>query len=54
MTREQQLAHIWNTTHPDFRGTWQGEPYILVDRGAKGTCIVTLQKLTDEEIKSRL
>lgn len=47
--RKQALKVIWRTTHKDFKDkTFAGEKTIMVYR--KGTCIVLLNDLTDEEI----
>lgn len=54
MNRKEKLRLIYRWTHSDFKSRIgiDGEPAILVFR--KGTCLVMLKDLTDEEIEQRL
>lgn len=47
------LDLIWRHTHPDYKGVIGGARYILVNRGAEGTCSVALESLTDDEIADK-
>jgi hypothetical protein len=53
MPRQQQAELIYNTTHTDFRGVWNGERYILTCRSG-ATSMVYLTEMTDTEIADRL
>ncbi len=46
------LEQIWTRTHPDFKGYLGNKRSILVYR--RGTTIVPLDELTDEEILNNL
>lgn len=54
LTREKKLALIYRHTHRDFKGKLNGEKSILVFRTGEGTCLVTLNALTDAEIADKL
>lgn len=45
---------MWKHTHRDFRGTLDGVRTVLHLVPARGTCIVTLASLTDEELRAKL
>lgn len=48
LSREQKLDLIYKNTHSDFKGIIGGARTMLMFRG--GSCIVSLNDLTDEEI----
>lgn len=50
MDRKTALAFAWQTTHPDFRGTIEGERTIL--RNIKGaTCLCFIKDTPDAELQ---
>jgi hypothetical protein len=62
MTRQEQLEHIWSSTHDDYRG-YAGEHFaarqpgmrtVLVYGGQRGTVLKLLDELTDAEISAKL
>lgn len=52
-TREQALTLIWRHTHRDFKST-EGARSILQNVSGKGTCLVHLETMTDEQIEAEL
>lgn len=54
LTAKQEDALIWRHTHRDFRGVINDTKYILVNRGAEGTCSVALSALTPDERAAEL
>ena len=62
MTRDEQLEHIWSSTHDDYRG-YAGERWplamrdrrtVLVYAGQSGTVLKLLDDLTEAEIAAKL
>ncbi|MBE0561836.1 MAG: hypothetical protein IH622_13620 [Ochrobactrum anthropi] len=53
MNREQQLKLIWQNTHKDFKGVYEGVKTIMVCRQG-ATTLVALDNLTEKEIADRL
>lgn len=53
-TRKKLEALVWKHTHEDFRGTLGDEKTVLTLRGGQGTCLVTLDGLTEVELLSKL
>jgi hypothetical protein len=53
-TRKKLEALLWKNTHKDFRGSIDGVKNVLVNRGAEGTCLVSLDALTDQELLSKI
>ena len=62
MTRDEQLEHIWSSTHDDYRGyageRWpavmRGKRTVLVYCGGRGTVLKLLDDLTDDEVSAKL
>ena len=54
MTHEQKLAAVWRNTPRDYRSIVSGQKCVLVLRDGEGTCLVSLNSLTDEEIQRKL
>ncbi|CAM5767138.1 hypothetical protein [Bosea minatitlanensis] len=52
MDRKKQLDAVWAATHRDYKGRIEGRRTIMVNR--RGTCLVYLEDLTDQEIAERL
>ncbi len=53
MNREQALKQVWRQTHRDYRGKIDGVKNIMVLRQG-GSCLVSVEGLTDAEIKARV
>lgn len=53
-SRAQAESLIWRHTHRDFRGYAAGVRTVLVNREGQGTCLVSLDGLTDDEIARKL
>lgn len=52
-TRDQALTLIWRHTHKDFKST-SGARSVLMNVRGKGTCLVYLEGMTDEQINELL
>jgi hypothetical protein len=52
MDRKQLEKLAWRATHPNSRSKWnKGEANVLKYIPGKGTCLVYLSTLTDEELR---
>ena len=55
MNRRAELERlVWKHTHKDFKGKLEGAKTVLIGVPTKGTCIVLVASLTEEQCLAKL